>query len=260
MPKKRKFSGIWSQDIPIGFVKRAWKEARAGRNQIIGRDKEQGIRIHRVVKFKDKNNEDKMLLMAYERPHYLEILTFPKPEHFTDFNRSARGVKYGGPAEENSAAIGYVGISKSGKNYVLRTAQAQFKIGEGKKRLPAEIAKPYLGWRKRAIKEAIEIVKERGSALRIKADAVERGEFLNDLDFVCAELGFTREFDKGRIYGSVRYYNREKIIVSADGFRLSKLDKNMKWKAKPRMPEKKLRFREEMSRFVANRRELKNTL
>lgn len=173
---------------------------------------------YRVVK-------DKSMVLVTEVPPEKErvmdinIVAFPRAEHFPEFEKASRGVEGYGSALINPTGIGTISITRRpGEPYILRYAQSHY-LTEGNPRLTdaslglkRKLATRYHGWRKRAIKEAIKLVKRENTSLIVtkqglrgsrKLDVNGRSQFEREVREVAWDMGASSRFlERSRHYAT----------------------------------------------------------
>ncbi len=108
--------------------------------------------------------------------HMLDVVAYPKPEHMVEFAKARRGLKNMGPADDYLGSISSVRVwihSESGRagDFVdLEHAQAHFKTGKEAPYLRRGLATYYGGWRRHALKRAVEIAHRHGRTFRVSGD------------------------------------------------------------------------------------------
>ncbi|MFH1224221.1 MAG: hypothetical protein V1676_00275 [Candidatus Diapherotrites archaeon] len=136
----------------------------------------------------------KMVLVA-ENAGYgtIRIVAFPKMNDWRTFERAEKILEDKGPASLNRGGIGTIELVKRSKYLMLSYSQNQFITGHGeeagKHTVPRGKAAQYLGWRYRALREAVLIANEKGVPLYIPERECVKPNFVEDLDKACLEIG-----------------------------------------------------------------------
>lgn len=157
-------------------AQKAWQNPAIGEMEIDG---------HRVVK------DGKIVIVTQEtNGRKVVSVAFPKMEHLSEFEQAAKGTDSGGPAQNNPGGIGTLemvrlpgpsaftqsrpapaAVQKCDQVWMLQTAQAHFKTktwGSQRPTLSRTRATQYLGWRIRALHEAVKHCKKSGIPLIIE--------------------------------------------------------------------------------------------
>jgi len=155
----------------------AWESEKKGEMEIDG---------HPVRK------DGKIVLVSqetYEGKRFMTV-AFPRPIHMPDFARAAEGTDIGGPARSNPEGIGTLAMNRMDSDiafsryrpaptavqrfphvWMLHMAQAHFKTKSQSSQRPTlsrTRATQYLGWRQRAMNEALRHCQKTGIPLAIE--------------------------------------------------------------------------------------------
>ncbi len=164
----------------LGVAMEAWKKAGKGVNA--------DFKGHRVVK------SDKIILImprlgewplnSMHKSGGLSVVAYPRPEHVEAFKEANSSVATYGPAYNYPGSIGSLELQIWSRNHPLelRVAQSHFKAGNnhylyvGQTTLPRSLATKYHGWRKRALKHAVEIAHRHDKDFEVSRETVNRGK------------------------------------------------------------------------------------
>ncbi len=149
----------------------AWKECKPGVTE--------DFHNHRVVKLPKF-----VILMprldhwprpsrSLDRVPFIEIIAYPKPEHFENFRRSSGSVEDNAPGERFPEAMGSVKLhfSPGQQRPSLTHVQGHF-IPRMNGSVSRKLAKFYGGWRVHLLKETISAVHDKGLELSFYASAL----------------------------------------------------------------------------------------
>ncbi|MBU1197326.1 hypothetical protein KJ765_02320 [Candidatus Micrarchaeota archaeon] len=117
-----------------------------------------------------------------------QLYVFPRLDHFDVFNHAREGTKIGSPGHNAPGSIGSIKFDVLPAHLLVHSIQSHYKITGEYAIQPAE-RKRYAGWRKRAIRKAIELAHQNNRILTITPAAIRKRPHLQaDIEKVCRDM------------------------------------------------------------------------
>ncbi len=176
----------------------AWEQANEGVNE--------NFKGYRVVK-----RHDLVILMPLverwptrekHRKVEFHVVAFPRPEHVSVLQQVAEQTQLGGPADIHHGAVGTIKLCATEPGYMeISSAQGHFKALHLNRVLDRRQTYEYSKWRKPVLEDLINLMRQRGLAVKINRKAVyprghsstKRSDFHQNLIDISGAVGSSLE-------------------------------------------------------------------